>query len=379
MIFGWVSLLQDLGSKMVAPVVPLLLAGPLGASPLVIAFVDGAGEVMASTMKSVGGRLADGRRPLPMVRLGYATSSVAKAAIAAATLWPAVLGLRLLDRAGKGLRDAPRDVMLAGAAGERAGRAFGVQQAMDKLGGFLGPLLGIAVYQAFDERLRPIFLVALVPCLASVVVLVIFLDGNDEPRTVPPTEIRTATVARRRTRRRLRPDARRAIWLLGGHGAVALPAGLLLLRAVDVGLDPAGVLLAYSGNRAVIAATSLPAGNLADRIGARRTVAYGMAAHAVALVLFGLAAGPVAIAAALAVTGLGDALVRGPSKAFVAGLVDAGDRGLALGSHGFTTGMASLVGALVAGAAWNRAGAAVFFVAAGCCAAVAAAQATASR
>lgn len=363
--FGWVSLLQDLGSKMVAPLVPLLLAGPLGAAPVVIGLVDAAGEATASLTAMLGGRLADRRAPVPLVRAGYLLSSLAKVAIGTATAWPLVLALRLADRVGKGLRDAPRDLLLADA--DARGRSFGIQQAMDKVGGVLGPVLGAGLYLALDEQIRLVFLAAVVPCLASVVVLWRTVDrrlgaaaagapvttGSPAP-VAPPTPSPAPPIAD--------PRIRRTLATLALHAAASLPLGLLLLRMVGDGSGVVAALVVYAGNRAVVAALALPAGSIADRFGARRVSAVGMATTALAMGLF--AVGGVAAAAGLVVAGAGDALVRSPAKALVAGLVERRHRGWVLGRMGAWTGLASLAGALLAGALWRGDGRASFAVAA---------------
>jgi MFS family permease len=103
---GVVSLLTDVSSEMIVPVLPLFVVGVLGASPAGLGLIEGVAESTAAIMRLGSGWLSDriGRRK-PFMLFGYGLSAVAKAALALAASWPAVLGLRFGDRVGKGLRN----------------------------------------------------------------------------------------------------------------------------------------------------------------------------------------------------------------------------------------------------------------------------------
>ncbi len=365
--FGWVSLLQDLGSKMVVPVLPLFLAIELAASPLAVGVVEGVAGVTAALAAAIGGRVA-AREPARWVRLGYGLSSVAKPALALTTVWPAVLAVRIGDRAGKGLRDAPRDLLLAEHDRHRRGRAFGIQQAMDKTGGFLGPLVGLALYEATGS-FRAVFLAAFVPCAASVALLrdlptpsrhrTVGSSPDPSPRLAPAHE--DAPNARS-PRTAAQWQALAATTL---HSVGFAPVSLLLLRALDADASAAEVLLGFAALRLVTALASYPAGRLVDARSARAVTVVGMTISAAAVATVAIAGHPSVAATGLAAVGLADALTKGPTKAWLATLASPGRTAALLGDRTAATGVGALLSAVAIGAAWGEDGRGALLVAAG--------------
>src|SRR6266550_415388 len=142
-LFGWVSLLNDFASEMIYPLLPAFVTGVLGAGPQALGALDGAAEFAAAFVKLGAGRLAD-RVPLrgPMIVLGYFIAVVVRPVIAITGAAWQVIGLRVVDRLGKGLRTPPRDALIADVTpAELRGRAFGLQRGMDHAGAVLGPIL----------------------------------------------------------------------------------------------------------------------------------------------------------------------------------------------------------------------------------------------
>ncbi|MEM1334308.1 MAG: MFS transporter [Actinomycetota bacterium] len=371
--FGWVSLFQDLGSKMVVPVLPLFLVVSLGASPLVVGLVEGAGAVAAALAATViGRRVAD--RAVWWVRVGYGLSSIAKLALAVASAWPTVLCIRIADRAGKGIRDAPRDLLLAETPADRRGRAFGIQQAMDKTGGVLGPLVGLVVFQAFDESFDAVFVMAFVPCAISVLLLWA-IPTAPEPRKEAPSAIPSGRRGTTETDDAAGSDTaatarqRRALVAVGLHSLGFVPISLLLLRALDVEASVTAVLLAFAALRAVTAVTSPIAGRLVDGIGPQPVVVGGMAIGAASIVLAALADTPVVVWSALVGVGLTEAATKAPVKAWLLTLGPVATAGPVLGDRSAIAGIATFASALAVGAAWGDDGRAALLVAGGVAAA----------
>src|SRR5512138_194874 len=145
-LLGIVSLLADISTEMVYPLIPLYLAA-VGAGPATLGLIEGSAEMLASLTKVVSGRRSDrtGRRK-PLAMLGYGLAAVGKAILALGGGWPVVLVGRLADRFGKGIRGAPRDALLAESIDpRRRGRAFGLHRAMDTTGALLGVLLAYMI------------------------------------------------------------------------------------------------------------------------------------------------------------------------------------------------------------------------------------------
>jgi hypothetical protein len=265
-ILGWVSFFQDLGSKMVVPILPLFLTQVLGAPPVAVGLADGVADATALASTSVGGRLADRGQPVRLVRFGYGLSSVSKLLIGLVGSWPAVIGLRVADRVGKGVRDAPRDLLLASGT-KGAGAAFGFQQAMDKAGGALGPLVGLAAFQLAGERYRPVFVVAFVPCAISVALL--WLVRSD--LRIGTRRVRAAGSVPGRLSPRFWRNVAPFVLL----GVARLGDGLLILRVDALGASTTAILLSFSAMRAVNALAAYPTGRLADRVPPASLVASG--------------------------------------------------------------------------------------------------------
>ena len=159
---GVVSLLTDVSTEMIVPVLPLFVVSVLGASPAGLGIIEGVAESTAALMRLGSGWLSDrmGRRK-PFMLFGYGISAVTKGALALALSWPAVLGLRFGDRVGKGLRNPPRDALIADSVEPRyLGRAFGFHRGLDTLGAAIGPLVAFALLSAQPGAFRRVFLLS---------------------------------------------------------------------------------------------------------------------------------------------------------------------------------------------------------------------------
>jgi sugar phosphate permease len=341
---GWVSFFQDFGSKMLVPVMPLFLTSVLGAPPIAVALSDGIGDATAAVTKSWSGRLADRRAALPLVRLGYALSTIAKAITGLVGAWVLAIVLRAVDRVGKGVRDAPRDLLLA-ADVARSGRGFGVQQAMDKAGGCIGPLVGVAALAVLDQNLRSVFVVAAVPCAISVAIVMWLRDPDDRRR---PTDNVSPKVSRRELRPAYQSTAMPVLAV-----ALRVPEGLLVVRLLQLGASASAVLVSYSVLRFVAAVVSYPAGALADRVDPRRIIAAACALAVLMLVVLSRSSLTLALCA-FPVAGAVDALSRAPLKRWVASVVPKDRRGALLGDTQAASGIISLLVGIVAGLLWTR-------------------------
>jgi len=185
---GVVSLLTDLSSEMIYPLLPVFLVSVLGAGAVALGVVEGVAESAASLLKVVSGRATDrtGRRK-PLVVAGYGLSSVAKPLIGAAVAWPWVAGLRFVDRVGKGLRTFPRDALIADVSDESSrGAAYGLHRAMDHAGAVAGPLIAAGLLLVPGIGIRQVFYMAAIPGAA---VLVVLWLGVREPRRPPSSRV----------------------------------------------------------------------------------------------------------------------------------------------------------------------------------------------
>src|SRR5216110_2583180 len=179
-LFGWVSLLNDFASEMIYPLLPAFVTGVLGGGPQALGALDGAAEFAAAVVKLGAGRLAD--RPSrrgPLIVLGYLIAVVVRPVIAVTGAAWQVIGLRVVDRLGKGLRTPPRDALIADATpADLVGRAFGLQRGMDHAGAVLGPILAWWLLASGSAGLRTVIGASIVPGVAVLVLAYWAVEGG---------------------------------------------------------------------------------------------------------------------------------------------------------------------------------------------------------
>jgi len=284
---GTVSLITDVSAEMVAAILPAYLVLGLSLSPLAYGAIDGIYTGATALLRLVGGYVADRiRKPKWVAGAGYAMSAVAKLGLLAAGRSAGLVGLTIaVDRAGKGLRTAPRDALITLSAPPHAlGRAFGVHRAMDAFGAFLGPLVALAVLAATAQSLDAVIVASFAIALLGLLVLVLFVRDrqDDRPPAVPIRRKDVADLLRTGPVRRLVLAACLLGFAIIGDGFVYL----LLQRREEIPLG-AFPLLAV-GTSLVYLLLSVPVGALADRVGRLPVVLTGYAAlGAVYLLLFG--------------------------------------------------------------------------------------------
>lgn len=362
---GFVSLLMDVSSELIHSLLPVFMVGALGASALTLGLIEGAGEAMALVVKVFSGALSDylGRRK-PLAVLGYGLGALSKPLFALAGSPGMVLGARLIDRVGKGLRGAPRDALVADLAppGMR-GAAFGLRQSLDTVGAFLGPLLAFVLMLLWANDFQAVFWVAVIPAFLSVALL---MFGVKEPQRPLPAR-RINPISRAHLRR-----LPAAFWWVAGLGSLFTLArfseAFLVLRVVQGGLPLAYTPLVLVGMNAVYALAAYPCGKWADRWPVNYLLLPGLALLLAAdLVLAsGVSAGGLALG--LGLWGLHMAMTQGLLAALVAKTAPEDLRGTAYGMFNLGCGLSLLLASGLAGWLWDRLGApSTFLAGAGFC------------
>jgi len=353
LVLGIASFFTDIASEMVYPLVPFFLTTTLGASPAILGIVEGIAESAASLLKVASGYASDRLRKRKALTIaGYALSAVGKLLLALASGWGTVLGGRVIDRLGKGVRTAPRDAIVADSTdGARHGMAFGLHRALDTLGAVAGVGLAYACFTGLGGAYGVVFAWSLLP--ATIGVLLLFLV-RDRPQAS------TAASARPALRpgalpRRLRLFLAVALFFTLGNSSNTF----LLLRATGLGLGPATAILLYLAYNVVYAAVSYPAGRLSDRIGRRAILVAGYGFYGLVYLGFGSLRGPEdawALWPLFALYGLYTGLTDGVEKALVADLAPAPLRATALGLHATIVGLGLFPASFVAGQLWTHLG-----------------------
>ena len=349
-VLSAVSFFQDAASEMLYPVLPLFITSVLGAPPAVLGLIEGVAEGTASVGKAVSGRLSDRFRRRPLIALGYGISSLAKPVIGLAQGWGLVLGARFFDRVGKGVRTSPRDALIASdTPPEIRGAAFGFHRAADTAGAVVGPLIGLALYEALDHQLRPLFFVAFVPALVSVALIALV---HEHP---PPVE-RPVSETRGPGLKALPARYWRVVAPLALFGLINFSDAFIILRASELGLGFVSIVLAYVLYNVAYAGLSYPAGALSDRIPRQFVFAGGLAVFAVAYLGLGLAPSAGWVWLFLPLYGAYTALTDGVAKAWVSDLLPERVMGTGLGYFQGITGGCALIAGIWAGLAWGQDG-----------------------
>ncbi len=350
---GLCSLLMDVSSELIHSVLPIFMTAVLGASLVTVGIVEGIAEATAAGVKVFSGALSDwlGRRKLLAV-IGYGLGAASKPLfpLAGSIAWVATA--RFVDRIGKGIRGAPRDALLADLVpASQRGAAFGLRQALDSVGAFLGPLAAIALLAVLAGDLRATLWIAVVPAAAAVLVLAL---GVREPDTAAGAQ------ARAPIRRADLASLGRRYWLVVALGTVLTLArfseAFLVLRAQSVGLALLWVPMVMVVMNVVYAAASYPAGLAADAGHRRALLGWGLGALVAADVVLALAGSSAAVMAGAALWGLHMGLTQGLLAFLVADASPEALRGTAFGVFGLVAGIALLAASTLAGALWSAIG-----------------------
>jgi MFS family permease len=356
-LFGLVSLFNDFASEMIYPLLPAFVTGVLGGGALSLGALDGAAEFAASFVKYGAGRLADApRRRGSLIIFGYAIAVLVRPVIALTSAAWQVIGLRVTDRIGKGIRTPPRDALIADVTPpELRGRAFGFQRGLDHAGAVLGPLVAWWLLSRRTLDVRGVIEASWIP---GVVVLLLAIwavrDGRRREGAEEIGKVQKQAEGGGRVSRPLLAIA--AFYLL------RMPETLLLLRSQQLGVSVSSVLLLWAALHVVRSSTSFLGGTLSDRFGPNRTMWLGWVSYAAVAFGFARAGGAVAAWALFLVLGVVAGLTESPERAIVSQLAG-GKQGTGFGTYHAATGIAALAGGLLLGTLYQSTGAVPAFTA----------------
>ena len=345
-----VSLFNDFASEMVYPLLPAYVVGTLGGSATTLGALDGAADLTAAATKWISGRLADRAGwQRPLILLGYASAILVRPLMAVANAAWQVVGFRVLDRVGKGLRTPPRDALIAEVTPpELHGRAFGLHRAADHFGSIPGSLLAWWLL-AHAVNVRTVLQWSALPGLFAVLILLFTLR-----RAVVPA--RTAAT------KPAVDSSGRTFWVpvlaLAALVLFRLPETLLLLRLQDVGVAVPTIPLIWAGLHVVRTLSSYPGGWFSDHLGQRGIVATGGLLFSAGVFTMGLNRGVVLAVVAFLALGFVAGLTESAERALVARLAPR-RTGRGFGAYHAVTGVAALPAALGFGLLYQHAGASI--------------------
>ena len=342
---------------MVYPLLPAFITGVLGGGAAALGALDGAAEAAAALVKLVAGRLAD--RPSrrgPLIVGGYFLAAAVRPIIAfTAAAWQ-VIGLRVVDRLGKGLRTPPRDALIADVTpAPIVGRAFGLQRGLDHVGAVIGPLVAWWLLEHGGD-VRKVIVASLIP---GVLVLGLAMwavkGGNRRERAVedalPPSTAPSRPL----------PPVPPAVIAIAFFYLLRMPETLIILHAQRLGIAIALVPLLWAAVHVIKASTSFVGGALSDRIGPSRTMWMGWLTYVVLAAGMAFAASPLAAWVLFLALGIVAGLTESPERALVSAGTG-GRHGSGFGVYHALTGVAALAGGIALGLVFQGASGSTAFL-----------------
>ncbi|MEN8640535.1 MFS transporter [Pseudomonas sichuanensis] len=348
---GFVSLFMDISSEMIHALLPLYMISVLGTSVLAVGLIEGIAEATASITKVFSGALSDrlGKRKLLTV-LGYGLAAMTKPVFPLASGLEWLTAARFVDRIGKGIRGAPRDALIADVTPPALrGAAFGLRQALDTVGAFIGPLLAILLMWLTASHFQTVFWVAVIPAVLAVCVLLAFVHEPEGPGAPRPVRSPLALPELARLGR----GYWRLILLTTCFALARFSEAFLLLRGQALGLPALWAPAVLVAMALAFSLSAYPAGVLSDRFGRRGVLMVGLGLLVLADLSLALLPNWLGLALGVSLWGLHMGFSQGVFSALIADSAPADLRGTAFGLFNLLTGVALLVASVLAGGLWD--------------------------
>ncbi|WP_206458040.1 MFS transporter [Anaerovorax sp. IOR16] len=354
MYLGLVSFFSDISAEMVYPLIPLYLVSSFGATPVIVGIIEGIAESMASLLKVFSGYFTDKyQKKKPIAFCGYAMGLFYKLALLFAASWVGILLARIIDRIGKGIRTAPRDVLLSESADKNSmGQAFGIHKALDMAGSALGILIAylLLVNAQGNFNYKKLFLISIVPMIIGLIALLLVKEKTESTQTKLREPFWNGMK---------KLDGKLKLYLLIvfiftlGNSSNTF----LLLRAKSIGFSDTNVVLLYLVYNFSAAILSFPFGKLSDKVGRKNVLVAGYIVFASVYFGFAFATNATTLVISFIFYGFYTALISGTERAMIAEISPPALKGTMLGLHATLVGVALLPASIIAGALWNVFGA----------------------
>ncbi|MEW6227437.1 MAG: MFS transporter [Bacillota bacterium] len=352
-VLGWVAFFGGLSQDMIQPILPTFYSQILGLNKELIGLIEGSVTTAVSILKILSGIISDsiGKRK-SLVFVGYLLSAIGRLFLSVTTRGWQALGSRLVDAVGKGMKDAPRDALVAKSSSvKRMGFSFGYQRMLDTLGSFLGPLITFALLRLLmgrldSSRFKTIFVISGIIAFATILLTGLYV--KERPKA-----------GRNSGKFNLGFSLLKGKFLLFFIVMLVFTLGnssdaFLILRAQNVGIKTATIPIIIALFNLFYALLSVPAGMLSDKIGRAHVTELGWLIYGLVYLGFALARAPWHIWALYALYGVYYASTEGVAKSMVAHIVDETHRGTAFGLYNASLGLVALPASVLAGYLWDR-------------------------
>lgn len=372
-----VSFFNDIASEMLYPLIPIFIKSILGLGAEIIGTVEGIAESINSFLKLLSGWISDkSKKRKIFVLIGYSLSNLARPLIGMANSWGILLGFRLADRVGKGIRTAPRDAMICDLAPkDKRGFAFGIQRGMDHAGAVIGPIIASVLMTLFLLDLKHIFLLSYIP---GIITILLVAFGVREIKKKDSERLEECVHEKQDKRN---PDSTekesmihfRDFKKLGGRFNYFLSIliifalgnstdAFLLLRASDSGISLAFIPLLWSALHISKTVFSIFGGYLSDKTGRKIMISLGWGVYLLTYLGFAFTNKSWHIWALFVFYGIFFGFTEGIEKALVGDMVKKETRGLAYGFYNFAIGIAALPASIIFGLVWKLYGFRLAFI-----------------
>ncbi len=351
LIVSLVSLLTDIASEMLYPVMPMFLKS-IGFSIVGIGILEGFVEGFAGISKGYFGNMSDrtGKR-VPFIRFGYALSAVAKPLMALLTFPVWIFLMRTVERLGKGIRTSARDAFLSDhALPETKGRVFGFHRSMDTVGAALGPVIALIVLYYLPERYRLLFVISVIPGILAV--LFTFLV-KDQQKKAAARAIKTPFFAFLGYWKKSTSQYKYLVAGLLFFTLINSSDAFILLGLKHKGFSDTQVIGFYIFYNLVYALASYPIGWMFDKIGKRRIIVFGFFLFALSYGLFSMVSSVWALGIIFFIYGIYAASTEGMSKALITNIAEKADTATSLGFYTSLASLCTLLASTISGLLWT--------------------------
>lgn len=343
-LIGMVSLLIDMSTEMVYPIVPLFLTATLGASPAIVGIIEGIAESIASILKVFSGYIGDKYKNKKVLTfIGYSASAIYKLLLLLAGSWVSVLIARIIDRTGKGIRTAPRDALIAQSSEkDKLGGSYGLHKMLDMAGSSVGAFIAFIIV-TIGLKYRVAFMWSIIPAILGIMIIPFIKEDKSKKQKSEKLTFKNLNLS-------LKLKLYLAVIFIFNLGNSSNT--FLLLKAQNLGFSSSYVMLLYLVFNVSTSLLAIPSGKLSDKFGRRLILVSGYVIYGLVYLGFAVLSSKTVIFLLFLFYGAYTAFISGAERAFVAEVSSDKYKGTVLGIYGMMQGIGLLLASIIAGAMW---------------------------